>query len=215
MLSLGHEGDDIYGISRMNHWFRVALLCALIPLVVGVAVFVGWVWTRALWLMISGYYVIVVGIVLFLAGLIALWNGVRSAKQAQIRYGRPAAVTLALLIANFPIAFVLSAYAFNLMTSNDIVFVNNSAEAARDIVLTDPSGAQYQVPNIAAHETRRKAIHFHGDGAVTYRMTIGTADMTGTLLGYTTDGVGSRVHVEIAADRTIDVKVTTPIPEYD
>lgn len=126
----------------MNRSYRVAILCGALPLCCGLIIFIVWTQTRNHHLQIAGIWTILVGCFLFLIGAAALFRYSRSSPAPDRRGSRSFFAGL-LLVANFPVAFVLAYAAYWLDTRYMVTVFNESGEHL--------SGAQVEGGGILEH----------------------------------------------------------------
>jgi heme/copper-type cytochrome/quinol oxidase subunit 2 len=114
----------------MNKWYRLGLLCALLPLLTGTGIFVAWINTRENWLMGAGIYTITGGLILFVVGMVSIFLMVRIARKQSSPYKKKTALLACLLLINFPIAMGMTHYYLNILSEYKVLIVNNSNESA-------------------------------------------------------------------------------------
>jgi hypothetical protein len=188
----------------MNKWYRIGLVSALLPLVMGTGIFVAWVFTRQDWLMSAGIYTIAGGLILFVVGVVAIFFIARLAKKQGLPCKKKLIILTCLLVMNFPVAMGMTFSALDILAEYKVVIVNNSTESVQ-IVFSDPMGNNHAVPDVSPHSKTQMIFHFEGEGAVMYQMTSKTLDRSGTLFGYITNGVGGKAVLEIQEDGLIKV----------
>ena len=180
----------------MNKWYRIGLISALLPLVMGTGIFGAWVFTRQDWLMSAGIYTIAGGLILFVAGVVAVFFIARLAKKQGLPCKKKIITLACLLVANFPVAMWMTFSALDILAEYKVSIINNSTESAQ-IIFSDPTGKIHAVPDVSPHSKTQMIFHFEGEGAVMYQVTSKTFDRSGTLFGYITNGMGGSAVLEI------------------
>ena len=179
---------------------RLALVCGLLPLVAGTAVFLAWIATDHAWLVGVGSLVATSGAILVLAGLAALTLDMRRARSAgRRRWHARTVVVLALLLSNIAAFLLYAATALAMIDADLVTLTNSGATPIGPIEITDPSGQALGIGHLAAGETRQICTTFKGEGAVTMRVERNGNAETLILVGYTTELLGSRVTADLAA----------------
>jgi hypothetical protein len=117
----------------MNLWHRIALVCGLIPLIIGISVFCSWILTRWDWLMLAGFFTVVIGFLLFLGGLVSLLIASRRARQHGMPYKQKNLFIFGLLLLNFPVALAMVFYVIHLMNISDVFIMNNFGKPLNQI----------------------------------------------------------------------------------
>ena len=68
-----------------------------------------------------------------------------------------------------------------------IKIVNASSSAIAEFTISDPSGQEWVVGDIAAGQTRRQWINAEGEGTIDFAAKVGNTPVAGTAYGYFTD----------------------------
>lgn len=189
----------------MSLWFPIAVACGLVPLVVGSLAFLAWLATGADWLMVAGVATAAAGLVAFGIVLVAVLASARRFARRGTPYDWRLAAILGLLVLKIPIVFAMVGYAWYRVTSYEVLVVNNSAAALREITFVDPAGRRHTVPMLPPFSREERRYRFDGEGAVAYRFDGAAAPSAGTLIGYVTGGSGGSVRLEVAADGSVAV----------
>lgn len=190
----------------MKLWYRYSLVCGLIPLLLGTATFFWWFITDLHDLFLVGYFVILGGIVLFLAGMVCVLVYVLKARRAQSRYKRAAVASVTVLLLNF---FVCAGYiliAVRMTTTYIVIVTNDYREPIRDLVLKDPADGIYGISTVQPGAIAKACFRFKGEGAVTYAMTSRGSAQTGQLVGYVTSGYGGTAKLSLSQDGLVQTE---------
>jgi hypothetical protein len=114
----------------MNRFYKIALLCGFVPLLVGISIFLLWLVVRWRWLAVAGFFTICGGFLLFLAGVIALacfcWAEFRKPNANRRRLAFAVLGCAGLLLSNFPVAGGIVATVFAIHTRYTVVIKNAS-----------------------------------------------------------------------------------------
>ncbi len=191
----------------VGYWYCAALVCSLLPFVVGVLIFFSWLASRQSELFLFGYFTILGGIILFPCGLAATFIFARkSRKYGQMNKTKVWAAILLLLL-NFPIALVMARHVNYLYGEYHIVITNQSVSAIDRGILKDPSGSECLVPRIAPGSSYVVSCLFEGEGRVSYELNVNGQVLTDILLGYITSGIGGdAAHLTLKSDYSVIVK---------
>lgn len=189
----------------MNRWHRIAFICGLLPFLAGTTIFAVWLLTRLDWLILAGYFTIIIGLLLFVGGLVSIFVATRKAKQQATPYKRKNLLILVVLLLNFPVAMGMASYALHLMTIYDVLIINELEKPIDQIVFTDPVGKNYPIYDVPPHSQTHHEFNFDGEGSVNYQIKSTTIEQSGILIGYITSSLGGHVTVKISSDGTISV----------
>ena len=182
----------------------IAFGCALLPMAAGLIVTVAWLLTQATTLEMIGFFVILVGVVMFFVGMLCCLfetaRGLRSQRAWRTWLPR-VALAAGLLLANFPLA----AACVSVTTLSRVHATNNSAAVVTNLVVSDPAGNTWQLGPIAPGKSTWRMMWLDGEGAVTYtattNLTSGAVTSSGTLDGYITGpGTGGTYRITINPD---------------
>jgi len=189
-------------------WYRAALLCGLLPMLLGTAIFAAWLVTDHGSLEIAGLLLIYGGILLLGAGLVSLRLYLSHARRGGIAGRRPAVWALALLLANLPLCAAYVFIAFAMESAHHVTLVNRASKSIEALVLTDPTGRRFPVGTIGPGQVRQVCPDFSGEGAVEFSLTIDGESRTGTLIGYLADPLGSRSTLLLTKVNTTEASET-------
>lgn len=190
----------------MKLWYRCSLVCGLIPLLLGTATFFWWFITDLYDLQLVGLFVILGGIVLFLAGVGCVLVYVHKARRAQSRYKRAAVASVTVLLLNF---FVCAGYiliAVRMMNTYIVIVTNDYREPIRDLVIKDPAYGIYRVATVQPGAIAKACFRFKGKGAVTYAMTSRGSAQTGQLFGFVRSGYGGTAKLSLSQDGLVQTE---------
>jgi hypothetical protein len=197
-------------VEQKVNWLKIARLCALFPLFTGVFIFGLWLLTYWDWLMLAGWFTVLGGLLLFLAGSIALLLYVRQSKKTQTPYARNTWKTGGLLLANFPVALAIMGYVGYLMFGYWITVANHSPQPV-EVTLTDPlfvpGPETLPFGTVAAGASETKRFQFKGEGSVKYIVRFADGhEQSDVLIGYVTGGSGGKATLTVEQDGTITAK---------
>ena len=184
--------------------YRLAVLCGVVPLLAGAAIFTAWTLTGWRWLMLAGLVTIGIGTVVFLVGCLALYSAHRRARDAGAMQGltRRTLLAAALLVSNFPAAAGLSWAAVALETRL-VVVVRNDAVVPLEGGRLHGGGADVRLPALAPGASVERWLWFDTDGQLELDASLGGQHVHGVVAGYVTGGLGGRLVVTVRADGTI------------
>lgn len=190
----------------MSATTRAAWWCGLLPLIVGCAVFAAWVITRAEVLFAIGLCVVISGtsLALFGMGLLGmnLWRARRDDAARETIWRQSRAPGL-LLLANFPIAAMLTVAAVAIETCYTIEFANATAAPVTAIRVT---GRHHDlaIADLAPGATARRWMWIRNDDAL--YIEFAAPDQHQQLLDdYVTPSLGGSVRVTWQDDGTVSV----------
>ena len=199
-----HESGGI----SMNRLLRLAFLCGITPLTVGVAVFLTWWLTRWHWLMAAGIATLYGGLLLACIGTICLvafaWTSVRgrpASRRQTIRQALPVAGVLAV---NVPVAVGIIAAAIYLETRYIVTIVNDSP-AAVDSFVVSGGGVSVDFGPVPPKSKTHRSFFIKSDGTL---MGIGKQDSRSIKVfidSYVTNNLGGNKLVKIKPDGTLEV----------
>ena len=186
-------------------WWRAALLCGLLPLVVGVAIFVAWYATRAPWLVDAGLFNIGAGLLVVCVGLLCLMAYVLRARASRTPgwKGR-AAVAVLVVLANFPAAAALVVLADHIASSYVVVVENRSSWAITDLVFLS-DGHTYAFGTVPTRSNREDAFRFPGERELRYSLSLNGQPRSDILDGYVA-GWGNKATLHISESGNVAVR---------
>jgi hypothetical protein len=191
-----------------NRAYRIALLCGLTPLVLGVTVFALWLRTRSDALMIVGAFVLWGGVALFAVGAIALLVALRAASRdpsvSARRLRWSAIACAALLLVNFPAATVIIREVAAITATYTLEVRNESAIALENVSLHG-GGCHVEWTDIGPGEQRNSTIRFDRDGTLEFDARHGATAISATVEGYVTAGMGGHASVRVRSDGTVSM----------
>ena len=177
----------------------IAWACGLVPLVVGVSIFLAWLVTDADELILAGLITLVVGIVLFWVGMAALFSSERSLFKLT---RRPQAVVLLL---NYVVAAGIVAAVGYLGSRYTIVVDNRSAEPLVEVRLSGCHEAD--LGSVPPGGTAKESFRVKREGALEFQATVGNTTLAETADGYVVAGSESRVTVHPDHSVTASVSI--------
>ena len=170
----------------MNKWLSIALTSGLFPLTSGILIFALWWLFRADWLVMAGLFIILSGLVMFMFGLIAVTIYFVQAHRQQLPgYRLRAAITLTILLVNFPLAAGII-YSVEHLLSYSTVIIYNQSDFFMDDITLHQRDTQYRLGALAAGSQLEKEIHFKYEGEVSYSFDLNKQAYEGDLFGYVT-----------------------------
>lgn len=189
-------------------WYLVALLCGLLPLLSGIAVFVTWLHTRSHWLMGAGLQVIGYGMVLFMLGLYCLYQyGKLAAARGQIsrhRLGWQKFFAGFVLFVNFPVAAAFAVAALDIESRYYITVINEAPLPMEECVVSG-GGVWIDLGRVEPGAIQRRSFHIQTDGELTCCGIYAGRRREALVEGYVTNGEGGEKIIRIAPDGTVTV----------
>jgi hypothetical protein len=213
-LPYGHQPSRLARISL----FRIAIYCALLPLVTGILIFAAWILSGWQWLMLAGLYTIVGGIVCFFVGCIVLnvhvVRAFRRAPQSRRSTKRAGTLVGILLLSNFPIAILCAWTALSIDGAYLVTVVNTSGSPLDSFVLSGP-GLSVELGPLAPGDRARHLCRLNGDGGIDFSATLrGNAAFTGTVDGYVFGGADKVVTVTGPGSVTLTDQNRSPLRKW-
>lgn len=192
----------------MDRTFRIALLCGLLPLLVGLSLFVLWIITRWDWLVVGGFVTLYGGLVSVLIGAIALarycWAAARIADPPRRNWVPSALACAALLLSNFPAAGGMIAAVIAIETRYSVV-VHNASKQAISNVRVYGGGCEAKFGTIPPGGLARRSLWIQHDGELEFAAVGSSTTHCMTIDGYVTNGMGGRRVVSVEPNGTISV----------
>lgn len=190
---------------RLSVPYRLSLLFGMTPMFIGVCIFLVWVFTRQTALMVAGILNIWFGLVLFVAGLMALFFAWHSGRRMG---GRPVTrragvFAIFILFSNFPLAAGLTMCAV-LVETRYAVLVRNETEEPIHGVRIVGGGIDRTLGTLPPGRVRRGSFWVRTDGT----LELWTRDRVEPIVvcGYVTNGQGGTAWVTFAADGSVSVR---------
>ncbi len=169
-------------------------------MVVGTLIFVAFLRTRSELIAVLGLFVVVFGLIAFVAGTAALamylWAELRHpdvSKRAAILRG---SLIGSLLLANFPAALVYVRVGSSLLWIYLVVVENRSATPIERLTMSGPS-VMVDFGTIQPGVAVSREIQFEGKGQLTYRMRHGGNDSFGVVEEYATNDITGNARLTV------------------
>lgn len=185
------EYETRFVAPRRPEHYREAVRFAACPMVAGTLIFLFWLTFRWDWLMMAGWVTILVGLMCVAAGFINLcaygWTELRAGTPTLGKLVFRLAVATALLLLNFPLAWLYASIATGIQSRYWVTFVNGTATTIESIEVSDGAFRQQFGPLQPGATVRNYIRSKIKEGPVTFVSTDsrGTT-MTGTIDGYVT-----------------------------
>ncbi len=192
----------------MQRPLLIAILCGAIPLALGLAIFLVWVFARQEWLMVAGLCNIGCGLVMFFVGVFCLayyWN--RASLIPDYSRQRRHWSTLAcagLLLLNFPVAGGLIAAAVRIETRYTVVIENETQHTLTNVRIFG-GGVDETIDPVPPQGRIKRHLWFQTDGELKFQATVDTTILREKVDGYVTGSQGGTARVTIHPDKTITV----------
>jgi hypothetical protein len=192
----------------MNRAYRVALICGVIPLLIGVPMFLLWLITRWDWLIMAGIFTLYGGVAIFLIDAIALARfcglAFRTPELPRRRLWLSTLGCAALLLSNFAVAGGITASVIAIETRYTVT-VHNASQQPLSGVRVFGGGCEADFGTIPPGGIVRRSFWIQHDGELGFRAVSGATTHTKTIDGYVTNGMGGQTTVTINPDGTISV----------
>ncbi|MEY4567474.1 MAG: hypothetical protein RLY14_2444 [Planctomycetota bacterium] len=189
----------------MSKMDRLALVCGLVPLSSGIAVFLLWLGSRWEILKLAGVFVILAGIVCIFVGATAM---VFSLKKSRVQ-GNPIRkhlpkwiLLIAVFLSNFLAAGGIIATVLNIESRYTIRIVNQSNQELSAITISG-GGCLIEVPNLPAGVTTTQHLYFKQDGSLTIKANADDRKLDVVIEGYITNGMGGFAKVTVNENKQI------------
>ena len=194
--------------NSMDRTLRVAVLSGLLPLLIGVSLFLLWIITRWDWLMLAGAIALYGGLASFVIGAIALvrycWAACRSADPSRRNWVPAAVACAALLLMNFPTAGGIIAAVIAIETRYSVVVHNASPHALSDVRVYG-GGCEADLGTIPPGGFARRSFWIQRDGELEFRAASSSTTHHLLIDGYVTNGMGGRTEVVVEPNGSISV----------
>lgn len=194
---------------RYQSAYRYAIILGAIPMALGTLIFLLWLIIRADAFEALGFFNILLGCVLVLAGSVNLamfaFGEIRAGAARENNFRRRVTLAALMLFGNFPLAlsYVLLADALARAVT---VHVHNSGSVPVNAVLCSPGGRD-ESDVIEPGETRRMRVNISGEGSLSLQLNRGGTQSETILNGYVPAPSGSPHEYDVVvANEKIDVK---------
>lgn len=195
----------------MKNWYKLSLICGLIPLIAGCVIFALWLSTKSPWLMIAGIYNTTIGVALFIFGFIFLYVYGKEEKKAGKAYPKKQVlISSAILLLNLPVAASAVYSADYIMSASTVTVVNHSAFEVSNLILIE-GDLSHPFPPVSPSQTIVEKFHFKYEGAVDYKLSLNGDMKEGMVFGYVSSGIGEHVTMIIKKDG--DIAFERPVKE--
>jgi hypothetical protein len=185
--------------------YRLSLLCALLPMTIGAAVFLMWYFTRSALLMVVGIFTIYLGIVCVITGLASLIiYGRKCLREGRKSYAKKGVLPLTVLLLNFPLAVLIVSASINLMAQYRLTVVNETDFDVSNISFVGP-GVDVATGPVKSQESSTVIMRFKHDGVLRYHISFNKVEVDGDVKGYVTRNMGGE-KLFIIREEGIEIK---------
>jgi hypothetical protein len=192
----------------MNRAYQVALACGVLPLLVGVSIFVLWVSTGWNWLVAAGIFTLYGGVGVFLVGVIALvWYcrlALRTRGMPRRRVWLSTIGCAGLLFSNFPVAGGIIVAVIALGTRYTVV-VHNTLQQPLEDVRVFGGGCEVAFGTLSPGGVVRHSFWIRHDGTLEFHAVGGSTTYAQTIDGYVTNGMGGHTTIVFKPDGRLSV----------
>lgn len=190
----------------MRKLYISSLVSGITPMITGGVIFTCWAITKKSWLMLAGVINIYAGLGLFANGVICLFlyfhNEKKVNKSIAIKKGL---ISLAILLANFPMALAALYGASYLLSLSNLLVQNNTEFRINDLVLIERDKI-YKFPVIPPEASVSESYYFKYEGSVAYKLTVNTKMHEGVAFGYVTNNSGGSAKMIISSEEQVTVE---------
>ncbi len=174
--------------------YRAAWLCGLLPLTVGIAIYLVWELTQWNPLLLAGLVTLYAGTVCVAVGLVCVLVDAVTQRRAGISWGpvaRRGAKPAGVLLLNLPVGLVILALVLLSLTRFTVVLRNESSEVISRFELAAP-GVEEVLEGLAPGTSASVAMHFDSQGELAYTAEVGGRVTEGIIEGYVSSNTGGR-----------------------
>ncbi len=187
----------------MNRDYRVALICGILPLFIGVSIFVLWLITSWNWLMLAGIFTLSGGSAAFLLGILALTRYCSRAFRTPVGPSRRLWLSTlgsaGLLLLNLPVAGGITLAVIAIETRYTVI-VHNASQHRLDGARVFGGGCEASFPTIPPGGVARCSFRIQHDGELEFRASSGSTTHAITIDSYVTNNAGGRTTIMINPD---------------
>ena len=198
----------------LNRAHRFATICAVAPLVLGIAIFVVWLLVRRDWLMIAGAVALYGGLAVLAAGVVALayssWTALRTPGVERRRVRTSVVICGGLLGANVLAAGAILSVVVTTISRYTVVIHNSSHQQQLDSVQVSGGGCDVSYGSILPGAVARRSFWIRRDGVLVFRASHGDDVLGHTVDDYVMNNGGGHVTVTVRPDLRIAVTRTAP-----
>ncbi len=192
----------------MKRSFLLALLCGAIPLIIGIVIFLLWLFTRGDWLMKAGIFTIYGGVGLFVVGAAALmnyfWTAWRNPDQSRKRLWLSSLACAALLFSNFVVAGGIVLAVIEIETRFTVEIRNDSTSPLNDLRIFG-GGVDEEIARLEPGERLHRTLDIRNDGLLNFSASHEGSPIETILEGYVTQHQSGEKIVRIKPDGSITV----------
>lgn len=179
---------------------------AVVPLIVGTIILLAcYVTSNSLWALAGMWFLFVAVPLNILALILTLLTMLFGKRDQDTPSGLP--LTLALLVANYPIAFGYGWVGMRLMSTSYVSVINNSGRDIQRASLVVRRQVERELGDIRPGKKVSASIMAKGDGSVTLSFQAGGETRECTVIGYVCRGISRTATVEIADNLECKVSV--------
>jgi hypothetical protein len=189
-------------------WLKIHLLLGVIPLAVGVSVFLLWLVTGWTWLMVVAPYVLLAGLISVLAAfaslVVAITKTIRAGAWSRRLLARTVLVGTVAVV-NFPVAGAIIWTVIALETAYTVEVRNNASAPVEQAALTG-GGVSLKIGEVKPGASVTRRFYIAHDGTLLFSAQQSQKQLNVVVDGYVTNNLGGRKEVRVSADGTVAVR---------
>ncbi|MBX7157612.1 MAG: hypothetical protein K1X66_04410 [Verrucomicrobiae bacterium] len=192
----------------MKRAYQIALVCGILPLFIGILIFLLWLVTRQNWLMAVGVFTIWLGVIMVLIGAVALirfcWLGFRTSELSRRRLWLLTFGCAALLFSNFIVAGGIMTAVVAIETRYTVTIHNASLQSLKDVRITG-GGCNIDFGTIKPDSVVERSFRVKHDGELKFHAVNHTTNYNQIISDYISNGLGGNLKVTVNPNNTIFV----------
>jgi len=174
-------------------------------MIIGGVIFTCWAITGESWLMLAGVINIYAGLGLFVNGVICLSLYFHKEKKVNKSIAiKKGLISLAILLANFPMAVAALHAASYLLSMSNLEVQNDTEYSINDLALVEREKI-YKFPVIPAKASVSESYYFKYEGSVVYRLTVNNTTHEGMAFAYVANNLGGSAKITISSEKQVTV----------
>ncbi|MEM1041776.1 MAG: hypothetical protein AAGI91_04020 [Bacteroidota bacterium] len=172
-------------------FYRVAMLCGILPMTVGVAVYLLYEITRWDSLPLIGMFTIRGGLVSVAIGFVCVIAYAFKRHAVGQLWGPRVGKAVSVMVLNIPVCLIVIILGINSMTRFTVVLENEGQETITRFEIEGP-GVEKTIEDVAPGKSKSARMHFNNEGTLVYRAEVRGELMEGTIEGYVTGADGGK-----------------------
>ncbi len=196
------------GSDSSRYLYRIAMLCGILPMTVGVSIYILYEITRWDVLVLAGLFTVYGGLACAALGFICIIAYAFKRHAAGEMWGLGVGKAVGVILLNIPVCVIvvhLSLLSVTRMDSYTVVLENKGEDVVAHFELETPGGA-VGIEGIAPGESESVRLSFEDPGSITYRAEVGNDLLEGVIENHVANSGGGKKSIITFSDGEFSIE---------